>query len=343
MKKIRIGNDIFVTWSIFDAEGVPYDLTGKRIAVSMNVRNVAGQRIMTQTNSTVQIENFTIQGNKIMFFYYGKNQRLTGVYDLKFVENDNLRGMVSFDLQGGFEIVEHSWQEEQGVTTTIELESVELESQIDGTIMAEIERKADKVVDAEEGNLAGLNSTGNLVDSGIPASEVTSLREDLTAENERAEQAEQTLSDKVDTDVLAEKNRALAAENELSDKIDADVAAEKARAEEAEATLSAKVETDVNAEKNRAQGVEATLSGRIDSEQSRAEEAENEIGAALTAEGVRAAAAEQALATRTTSLEGRAAALESGKQDVISDLQTIRSGAALGATAMQPDAFWINE
>ena len=44
-----------------------------------------------------------------------------------------------------------------------------------------------------------------------------------------------------------------------------------------------------------------------------------------------------ALAERVTAAEGDIDALESGKEDVISDLSTIRSGAALGATSVQTE------
>lgn len=172
MKKIRIGNDIFVTWTILDADGEPYDLTGKDIDVRLVVNTKSGQRIIELNEREIEVSDFEIEDNKIKFYFYGKDQSFIGIYTAKFIENNEELGMVTFDLNNAFEIVPHSWLEGQGDTTTIETEVVELESEIDNTIMAELQRKADKVVNAVAGHIAILDSEGNLVDSGIDISQI---------------------------------------------------------------------------------------------------------------------------------------------------------------------------
>lgn len=130
MKRIRIGNDINVRWSILTAEGTPYELTGRDIRVFAEVSVKSDMRFMSPHTESQEIEDFTIEGNVIRFTFAGREQERTGVYALCFIENDGEPAMVTFDLRGAFELVPHSWQEGQGDTTTIETENVSLTSRL---------------------------------------------------------------------------------------------------------------------------------------------------------------------------------------------------------------------
>ena len=121
MKRIRIGNDIIVHWSILDADGGPYNLTGRHIKIFMDRNGI----------SSIPVSGFTIAGNVISFTYAGKMRQHAGVYALRFIENDGRPDMVTYDLRNAFQLVPHSWMEGQGDTTTIETETVSLTSQID--------------------------------------------------------------------------------------------------------------------------------------------------------------------------------------------------------------------
>ena len=98
-EKIRLGNDIDIRWSLIDAEGNPYDLTGRDVAVE----------IVVADKKRVRIKDVEVSGNTAHFIYYGKDQKYTGRCDLKFIENDGVTEMVTFDTRGAFELVAHSW------------------------------------------------------------------------------------------------------------------------------------------------------------------------------------------------------------------------------------------
>lgn len=119
MKRIRIGNDISISWSILDATGQPYDLTGKDIKVYMDM-----------PYQCMPVTDFTVSGNTIQFVYLGKYQEVLGTYALRFIENKGEAAMVTYDLRNAFELVSRSWQEGQDDTTTIETETVTLSSRV---------------------------------------------------------------------------------------------------------------------------------------------------------------------------------------------------------------------
>ena len=119
-KKIRIGNDIEITWSLFDADEQPYIVEGRDAAVELFVNG-----------SRVRIGEFTATGNTLHFTYYGKAQRFLGHYDLKYIENGGNVGMVTFDTHDAFELVQHSWQAVDAGETpeTIQIEVVTISSE----------------------------------------------------------------------------------------------------------------------------------------------------------------------------------------------------------------------
>ena len=157
MKRIRIGNDINLKWSILEADGNPYAIS-ESIRVFMDVNG--GRKV-------IEVRNFQIDGNKIIFTFPGKTQSVKGVYNLRFIENDGLDGQLTYDAKDAFELVPHSWQEGQSNTPNIEAVSVELTSQISDATPEVLQRKADKVVGGTPGHIVMLTADGNIADSGI--------------------------------------------------------------------------------------------------------------------------------------------------------------------------------
>lgn len=98
-EKIRLGNDIGIDWSLIDSEGNPYAVEGKDVSIEIDV----GEK------KRVRIKELSLSGNTVSFVYWGKDQKYTGRCDLKFIENDGEKEMVTFDTKDAFELVAHSW------------------------------------------------------------------------------------------------------------------------------------------------------------------------------------------------------------------------------------------
>ena len=99
-KRIRIGNDIKVVWSLLDGQGQPYDLTGKNIKVFLHCG----------THTMIPITDFVVDGNKIDFLYLGKDQEIQGRYNVCCVENESEDDMHTVDICEAFILVPHTWQ-----------------------------------------------------------------------------------------------------------------------------------------------------------------------------------------------------------------------------------------
>ena len=78
MAKIRIGNDIAVTWTLKDGEGNPYDLTGRNVEVHLRSFYVDEQMTFEVTGESHNVASFT---------FYGKDQHAPGKYNLLLIEN----------------------------------------------------------------------------------------------------------------------------------------------------------------------------------------------------------------------------------------------------------------
>jgi len=120
-QKIRIGNDIYIRWSLLDEESQPYIMTGRDVSIELDVGT-----------KRVRIKEFEVEGNTLIFTYYGKDQKYTGSYALKFIENDGEKEMVTFDIKDAFALVEHSWLavDEGETPDTVQLEFVTVTSNI---------------------------------------------------------------------------------------------------------------------------------------------------------------------------------------------------------------------
>lgn len=121
MSKIRIGNDIDIRWSLIDEDGNPYTVEGKDVTIELTVGT-----------KRVKIKTIELSENTIHFVYYGKDQKYTGTYVLKYIENDGDVNMVTFDTQDAFELVEHSWLavDEEEQPERIQLEFVTVTSSL---------------------------------------------------------------------------------------------------------------------------------------------------------------------------------------------------------------------
>lgn len=120
MKKIRLGNDVRVTWAIYDKEsGLPYDLEGRNITL------YAGR------GNNMHPVPFAIDGNNVIWHFAGKDQEQIGTYSLILVENEGSADMRTVDVCNAFLLVSHTCactpsQDDENVET----ETVELASEI---------------------------------------------------------------------------------------------------------------------------------------------------------------------------------------------------------------------
>ena len=119
MKSIRIGNDINIVWSIFDVTGAPYDLK-KEMKLTLKCGNYL-----------YEVENYTVEDNKIMFTFYGKTQTTVGTYMLTLVENDDEVGMQTVDCCKAFKLVRTSCEQTDDDTLNPEVTALDLTSTLD--------------------------------------------------------------------------------------------------------------------------------------------------------------------------------------------------------------------
>lgn len=121
MKRIRKGNDILVTWSIFDkGTKLPYDLTGRDITLYVRRRN----------SNEVKQTSFWIEENRVIWSFPGKDQEDIGIYSLKLVENYGLDDMRTVDVCNAFNLVSHSCASKDDDDLGVMTETLELESEL---------------------------------------------------------------------------------------------------------------------------------------------------------------------------------------------------------------------
>lgn len=97
IERRRIGNDVTLTWKL-TTNGERTSLAGRELKVTC----------MDAYNAAVPVE-WTVSGMDIVATVRGKNQRTTGVYILKLIENDGCNDQHVVDVQG-VELVDHSWK-----------------------------------------------------------------------------------------------------------------------------------------------------------------------------------------------------------------------------------------
>lgn len=102
MKRLRIGNDIQVTWDV-KKNGSAVNLTDKHVLL-----------YMTHAKGREQITNYTVSGSKVSFTIEGLAHKVLGRYTLTIdirTKKDGPRYMIQ-DKCGAFELVGRSCVEE---------------------------------------------------------------------------------------------------------------------------------------------------------------------------------------------------------------------------------------
>lgn len=116
MKKVKIGNDIAVTWSLFK-EGEPYSLEG--LDLTLYLLHAFGRN---------KIVPDAVRENSISWTFSGKDQVHTGKYSLEVVINEGQDGMASTDYVDFVQLTQNTpcyegEDEENVITENIELAS----------------------------------------------------------------------------------------------------------------------------------------------------------------------------------------------------------------------------
>lgn len=119
MKNIRIGNDINISWALFDVDGNPYNLGNDT------------KLILKCGNFTNEIYDYTIQNNIVSFTFYGMEQTNVGTYLLTLIENDDKIGMHTVDYCKVFKLVNTSCEAGGCDDTNINVETLEIKSVVD--------------------------------------------------------------------------------------------------------------------------------------------------------------------------------------------------------------------
>lgn len=161
MKKIRIGNDLRISWGI-TTNGKQESLEGKFLKVQIVVYN-----------RVIDIEDFTINGNVISFDFLGANQKYCGVYTL--VLRDSTNGNQStIDKTDAFELVPHTEEEAGKDNPKVALEVVTLATDRDSSHIGQAATVViGKVETLPSGALAYVRNSGTandaVLDFGIPS------------------------------------------------------------------------------------------------------------------------------------------------------------------------------
>lgn len=118
MKRIRIGKDILITWSIL-TNGVPQPLKNRDLKLIL----------ITPLRNTVTVE-YTISDNIISCTYPGNMHKCLGKYSLTLWENYGKEGQTAVDACNAFQLVPTTC-EEGGDDEGLETETVELSGFMD--------------------------------------------------------------------------------------------------------------------------------------------------------------------------------------------------------------------
>lgn len=329
-QKIRQGNDIRIRWSILDADEHPYILEGRNVAVELNVGT-----------KRVRIRSLEIESNVLIFTYYGKDQKYTGSYILKFIENEGQVDMVTFDTKDAFTLVEHSWQaiDEGETPETVQLEFVTVTSALHSSV-------------GPAGTSAGFGEVTASVDGGVgtPSVEVTTSGPN-TAKNfafafhnlkgqdgSDAEVTSQNIQSALGYVPVAPSDISQFITKTVDDLTNYYLKSETYTKAEVEA-LVAGISGVSFVVANSLPTASASTMGKIYLIPSADPQTQNVKDEFITLESGGSYSWEQ-IGSTAIDLDGYVTDAElqtaiAAKQDVISDLATIRSGAAAGATAYQ--------
>lgn len=85
MYKLRVGNDINIQWRIFRTDK-PEDFTGKELRL-----------LMRGTSQTIEVTDYTIEGNVLKWTYLGKDQKGPSTFTFTLIENEGKEDMFTID------------------------------------------------------------------------------------------------------------------------------------------------------------------------------------------------------------------------------------------------------
>ena len=120
MRDLRQGNDLAVIWSIL-RDGKPFILSGKEW--KLYLKNMYERK---------EVDDFSVKGNQIHWTFYGKDQKTTGKYSLILVGNENEKGMITTDTCDFVRLVSCSCKVENGIDSpNVEIETIELTSELE--------------------------------------------------------------------------------------------------------------------------------------------------------------------------------------------------------------------
>ena len=118
MKDIRIGNDIYVVWSLY-RDGQPFDLSSLNLTLYLK-----------GTFGKTEIEDFVVYGNEIRWTFYGKDQNQAGKYSLVLVSNEGKQGMMTTDVCDFVRLVHCSCQVDGKDDAGLKTETIMLTSDL---------------------------------------------------------------------------------------------------------------------------------------------------------------------------------------------------------------------
>ena len=172
MYKKRLGNDIRVLALMRQKIGEvlsPFDMRGRDISVGLvNPRGVE-----------MSVPDFEIageDGNLLAFNFYGKDQRLVGVYTVVVRENNREIDMRSVDKTMSFELVEHSYQETTDNEGVITIETLEIEMELAMGVKGDKGDKGEKGDPGDQGPAGPPGVSGNLNYPTFSVDEMMHLR-----------------------------------------------------------------------------------------------------------------------------------------------------------------------
>lgn len=161
MKKIRIGNDIRISWGI-TTNGKQESLEGKTLELMLVVYN-----------RVIPISSFTTKGNVVSFDFLGATQKCSGVYTIvcKDTTNGNRN---TIDKTDAFELVPHSENEGGTDNSNVALEVVTLATDRDSSTIGKAATiSVGEVATLPAGSKAYVKNSGTvnaaILDFGIPS------------------------------------------------------------------------------------------------------------------------------------------------------------------------------
>lgn len=119
MKDERIYNDLKIIWSIKHND-TPFSLEGKNVSMYLHT-----------PSNRVKIKDFTVEDNKVKWTYFGKDQKNTGKHSLELVINEGEEGMITTDYCNFVNLVACSCKVGGTSEPNVEIETIELTSNIE--------------------------------------------------------------------------------------------------------------------------------------------------------------------------------------------------------------------